>query len=61
MRDCLELWDAADVVDGWVGPLGEPQDFAFPERVIEVKSVYPTAKTARITSIAQLDSDQDQT
>jgi hypothetical protein len=60
-RDCLDLWDAAEVVNGWVGPLGEPQDFAFPERVIEVKSVYPTAKTARISSIAQLDSDHVET
>ena len=60
LKACLKLWDPADVVDAWVGPLGEPQDFAFPERVIEVKSVYPTAKTARITSIAQLDVSREQ-
>ena len=60
LRECLDLWEAVDVVDAWVGPLGEPQDFAFPERVIEVKSVYPTAKTAKITSVAQLDADREE-
>lgn len=45
-----------EAVLGWLGPLGQPQDFYFPtEGLVEVKAVGPTATTVRISSEAQLD------
>jgi hypothetical protein len=58
LRRCLEIWDPGDVVSGWVGPLGGPQDFVLPGRRIEVKTIIPSARSVHISSIDQLDSDE---
>lgn len=47
---------ATDALAGWLGPLGQPQDFYFPETgLLEAKAVGPTATTVRISSAEQLD------
>lgn len=55
LDQCLRLWSSSEVIDGWVGPLDAPQDFALPSLWIEVKATHPTASVARITSVDQLD------
>lgn len=63
-----ELWFALEVLaksqhlsvvlDSWGGPAGAPQDYASPLPVsYEVKSVYPEAKSVRISSAEQLDCE----
>ena len=68
---CGELWVAnrhftgprplVDVLAAWVGPLGQPQDFAFPAGGLhEVKSVGSTSTRVKISSAEQLDAgDRD--
>lgn len=47
--------DAA--VEGWLGPLGLPQDFWYPETGYhEVKAIGPSTSTVRISSELQLDA-----
>lgn len=47
--------DAA--VEGWLGPLGLPQDFWYPESGYhEVKAIGPSTNTVRISSELQLDA-----
>lgn len=47
-----------DALDGWLGPLGEPQDFWSAERGFrEVKSVGPSAPAVKISSAEQLDPE----
>lgn len=58
LEQCLASWPPADVLAGWVGPLGAPQDFVLPDRRIEVKVSYPTSRAIRITSLDQLDCDE---
>lgn len=53
---CLGLWTVPDVVAGWAGPLGGPQDLVLPGRRIEVKATTPAARSVRISSAEQLDS-----
>jgi hypothetical protein len=53
---CLEIWAVADVVAGWAGPLGGPQDLVLPGRRIEVKAATPAARSVRISSAEQLHS-----
>ena len=55
---CLGHWSADDVVSGWVGPLGNPQDFVLPGRRIEVKTAFASSRAVRITSLDQLDTDE---
>ena len=55
---CLDHWAVPDVVAGWVGPLGGPQDIVVPDRRIEVKSVTPAARSAHISSVEQLDTSE---
>jgi Putative PD-(D/E)XK family member, (DUF4420) len=57
LRECLAVWRAADVVSGWLGPAGAPQDFVLPNVRVEVKTVFPSARTVQISSIDQLDND----
>lgn len=46
------------VLDSWGGPFGAPQDYGSPLPVsYEVKSVYPEAKSVRISSAEQLDCE----
>jgi hypothetical protein len=48
---------AAEVVAGWEGPLGKPQDFAFPGLgAFEVKAVGSTSTRIKISSAEQLDA-----
>jgi hypothetical protein len=56
LRECLEIWTPADVVDGWNGPLGSPQDFALPGLLVEAKAVQPGSPVMRISSVDQLDA-----
>lgn len=48
----------ADALDGWLGPLGEPQDFwSAGTGPLEVKSVGPSSAVVKISSAEQLDPD----
>jgi hypothetical protein len=60
-ESCLDLWPAADVVAGWVGPLGGPQDFVLPGRRVEVKTTFASARSIHISSPDQLDTDEELT
>ena len=53
---CLDHWGAADVVAGWAGPLGGPQDLVLPGRRVEVKAATPAARSVHISSVEQLDT-----
>jgi hypothetical protein len=55
---CLDHWPVADVVVGWTGPLGGPQDFVLPGLRIEAKATFPSSRSVRITSADQLDPDE---
>lgn len=55
LDQCLGLWSPSEVMDGWVGPLDAPQDFALPSLWIEAKATHPTASVVRVTSVDQLD------
>lgn len=55
---CLDQWRAGDVVAGWAGPLGGPQDFVLPGRRIEVKTTFASARAVHISSVDQLDTDE---
>jgi hypothetical protein len=57
LRECLKTWSAHDVVAGWIGPLGSPQDFALPGLRIEVKATFPSSRSVRVNSVEQLESD----
>src|ERR1035437_10211354 len=56
LRHCLDIWSPAEVVDGWVGPLGAPQDFTLPGLLLEAKAVQPGSPIVQISSVDQLDS-----
>lgn len=56
LRHCLDIWSPAEVVDGWVGPLGAPQDFVLPGLLVEAKAVQPGSPTVQISSVDQLDA-----
>jgi hypothetical protein len=56
LRYCLDIWSPAEVVDGWVGPLGAPQDFTLPGLLLEAKAVQPGSPIVQISSVDQLDS-----
>ena len=58
MRECFKWWPIAEVIEGWVGPLDAPQDFALPSMRIEVKSIMPTSPRATISSADQLDAPE---
>ena len=58
METCLGLWPAEDVAPGWMGPLGGPQDFVLPDRRIEVKATFASARSVHISSVDQLDTDE---
>ena len=48
----------ATAIEGWLGPLGLPQDFWYPEDgYYEAKSVGPSATRIRVSSENQLDAD----
>ncbi len=51
-------WGLAEVVNGWQGPLGAAQDFALYDRLVEVKSILPSASTFHVNSVEQLDPPQ---
>lgn len=56
-RHLVRRGDPADkVMRAWQGPFGHPQDFSFPGRAHEIKSVRPTSSGIRISSAAQLTS-----
>jgi hypothetical protein len=56
IEKCLDHWSHADVVAGWVGPLGGPQDLVLPGRRVEVKAATPAARSVHISSVEQLDT-----
>ena len=56
LRHCLDIWSPTEVVDGWIGPLGAPQDFALPGLLVEAKAVQPGSPIMEISSVDQLDS-----
>lgn len=43
-------------VEGWVGPLGAPQDFRYPDRAFEIKTMGFGANAVKISSAEQLDN-----
>ena len=51
----------AEVIQGWGGPLGAPQDFTLNGGLsIETKSLHPDTSVVRISSLAQLDPPEGQ-
>jgi Putative PD-(D/E)XK family member, (DUF4420) len=58
LERCLDQWLPADVVAGWAGPLGGPQDFVLPGRRVEVKAATPAAQSVHISSAEQLDTSE---
>ena len=52
----LDVIDARDAVEGWMGPFGAPKDFEFGLVGIEAKARSPQRAEVRISSIDQLDS-----
>ena len=44
-----------EIVTGWVGPLGAPQDFQLPEFLVEAKTASPNGSGIHIASEFQLD------
>lgn len=46
----------AEIVTGWVGPLGADQDFSFSDLAVEVKAIRPGADEVSISSLGQLES-----
>jgi hypothetical protein len=60
LLDAFTRYSPGDAVQAWCGPLDAPQDFAFADVKIEVKTVGPTALRARITSVDQLDVPVEQ-
>jgi hypothetical protein len=56
LRECLDIWLPAEVVNGWNGPLRAPQDFALPGLLVEAKVVEPGSPKVRISSVDQLDA-----
>ncbi|MEW6225712.1 MAG: PD-(D/E)XK motif protein [Chloroflexota bacterium] len=61
LERCLDQWAAADVVAGWAGPLGGPQDLVLPGRRVEVKAATPAARSVHISSVEQLDTNEELT
>lgn len=55
LRACLSVCGAAEVINGWDGPLDAPQDFNLRDKSLEAKAVLPGARTVRISSADQLD------
>lgn len=54
LRNFGRSW--TEIVMGWKGPYGAPQDFQLPDGVLlEVKSVHTTSRSVRISSLEQLD------
>lgn len=45
-----------EVIDAWVGPQGQDQDFRLSDVAIEVKAVSPNWRSLSISSLRQLDS-----
>lgn len=58
LEKCLDLWTPSDVLAGWTGPLGGPQDFVLPGLRMEVKTTFPSARSVHISSAEQLDTDE---
>lgn len=58
LEKCLILWSPDEVVTGWTGPMGGPQDFVLPGRRVEVKTTFASARSVRINSVDQLDADE---
>jgi hypothetical protein len=48
--------DADAAVQGWVGPLGAPQDFIVGNELFEIKACSPPASHVNIASLQQLDA-----
>lgn len=46
-------------IDAWVGPLGADRDFAYADSWYEVKAIDPGALTVLISSVDQLDTDDE--
>ena len=46
-------------IQGWVGPNGADRDFVYPDTWFEIKSIDPSATDIGISSLEQLDIDQD--
>lgn len=54
-RRCLdEGVDPAAVASAWIGPMGGDQDFVFPNRWAEVKTIRQSASEVQISSLEQL-------
>lgn len=59
LKDCLNDIVAETVVNAWKGPEGADQDFLFPLTWAEIKTVALAAQSVRISSMQQLDQEQD--
>jgi hypothetical protein len=54
LQEGIGAYGETEMIRGWGGPFGAPQDFALPELWLEVKATFPTARSVRITSAEQL-------
>jgi hypothetical protein len=59
-REVMPELPAFDAICAWTGPEGTPQDFMLPHGLrLEVKAARPTARSARINGLDQLDPGPD--
>jgi hypothetical protein len=54
LKEGIRSYGQTEMIRGWGGPFGAPQDFTLPELWLEVKATFPTARSVRITSVEQL-------
>ena len=59
LQEVLNVYAEDEVIDAWVGPEGSDQDFIFSDKWVEIKSVTIAATTFTISSLQQLDRDDD--
>lgn len=59
LEDVIQSHGVDDAINAWQGPDGCDQDFVFDNTWIEVKAVTLAAKDVRISSLEQLNQDQD--
>lgn len=55
----LKRYGIISAIEGWVGPLGGDKDFLYQDYWIEIKSVSPGKNNFTISSLEQLDSQEE--
>ena len=55
----LDMFEAKETIECWIGPEAKEKDYSFPEFWLEVKTIKPEKLEVKITSLQQLDSATD--